>query len=129
MKKCLRAGGRVCTQAESVWLHLDLIKGMIANANSLYDSSEYATTQGIVKHHHHHAHPHDQLRFLASVPTYPGGQIGFLLAALQTTDEHDCSCSSPVRVDEELCSSLRYYTPQLHKAAFVLPRFAHQELY
>jgi hypothetical protein len=30
MYAALRPGGRACTQAESIWLHLDLIKGLIS---------------------------------------------------------------------------------------------------
>jgi len=58
MHRALRAGGRASTQAESMWLMLPLIKNLLTNARKIFANAEYATTQ---------------------VPTYPCGQIGFLL--------------------------------------------------
>jgi spermidine synthase len=38
MSEALAPGGVICTQAESVWLHMPLIKEIISNAKSLYAS-------------------------------------------------------------------------------------------
>lgn len=54
--------------------------------------------------------------FLANIPTYPGGLWTFTMGS----KKHD-----PEKVDETKFPKLetRYYTPQVHKAAFVLPKF------
>jgi spermidine synthase len=54
----LRPGGVVCTQGECVWLHKELIAGMVAFCRSLYEEVGYAWT---------------------SMPTYPSGSIGFII--------------------------------------------------
>ena len=46
MRAALRPSGRICTQAESMWLHIDLIKRMVSSARTQYDCAEYASTQG-----------------------------------------------------------------------------------
>ena len=50
--------------------------------------------------------------------SYPSGQIGFIIAT-----KGRGSCKKPLRkpVDE---SVLKYYTSEIHEAAFVLPAFA-----
>jgi spermidine synthase len=58
----------------------------------------------------------------AAVPTYPSGQIGFIL------------CSKDTRVDFKnpvscFSDNMKYYTPEVHKAAFCLPKFAKDYLY
>ena len=69
MKSALREGGIICTQVSIVmthnkqgecqWLHLPLIKKVMDNAATLYSSVRYAYT---------------------TIPTYPCGQIGFIMA-------------------------------------------------
>ena len=58
MKAALKKGGIICTQGECQWLHLPLIRKVMDNAASLY-SVRYAFT---------------------TIPTYPCGQIGFIMA-------------------------------------------------
>eukprot|EP01102_Stenamoeba_stenopodia_P020628 TRINITY_DN811_c0_g1_i1.p1 TRINITY_DN811_c0_g1~~TRINITY_DN811_c0_g1_i1.p1 ORF type:complete len:290 (-),score=73.22 TRINITY_DN811_c0_g1_i1:236-1105(-) len=101
-KKALLPGGIICAQSECMWLHLDLIKELKQTAKELFPSVEYAYT---------------------CIPTYPCGQIGFLISSLGG------SCKKPRRtvkeaLIEEEVETLRYYTEQIHEAAFVLPRFA-----
>jgi len=97
MRKALRDGGIVCTQAECLWLHLDIIKNLLDQSKELYKTAEYAFT---------------------TIPTYPSGQIGFVLCSLRD----DFTASVPQR---KLSSDkLRYYNEQVHAAAFVLPEFA-----
>ena len=59
--------------------------------------------------------------YLASIPTYPGGLWSFTLAG------HGVRLEAPLPVLEErfrhLAGKTRYYTPQVHHAAFVLPPF------
>jgi spermidine synthase len=54
--------------------------------------------------------------YVAFIPTYPGGMWSFTMGS----KKYD-----PEKVNEQEFPQLetRYYTPQLHKAAFVLPKF------
>lgn len=58
--------------------------------------------------------------FLAYIPTYPGGMWSFTMGS----KKHD-----PEEISEDQIPLLetRYYTPQIHKTAFILPKFV-QEL-
>jgi spermidine synthase len=95
----LRDGGIVCTQGECMWLHLDLIRPLVRSISRIYQSVGYAYT---------------------TIPTYPSGQIGFILAT-----KGRGSCEEPTRAPPtEVQRDLKYYTTELHKAAFVLPAFA-----
>lgn len=88
-------------QAENVWLHLDLIKKLLEFSRGIFESVDYNYT---------------------TIPTYPGGQIGFLL------------CSNKPGVDflkarhlaDALApnAQLQYYSEAIHTASFVLPAFA-----
>eukprot|EP00977_Amphora_coffeiformis_P005386 scaffold1147_cov172-Amphora_coffeaeformis.AAC.15 len=93
----LREGGIICTQGECMWLHLDLVKPLMTSISTFCTSVEYAYT---------------------TIPTYPSGQIGFIIAT-----KGRGGCKKPVRkpADE---SVLKYYTSEIHEAAFVLPAFA-----
>ena len=59
MRGALRDGGVVCTQGECQFLHLELIAKVMADAAGLYPVVDYA---------------------YSTVPTYPDGQIGYILA-------------------------------------------------
>lgn len=107
MHRALRPGGIICTQGESVWLHLDIIKEVTSMCRGIFQGGavSYAYT---------------------TIPTYPSGQIGFVLS----TKARD---GAPLQPNEprqpappmDLSSGpLRYYTSDLHRAAFVLPAFA-----
>lgn len=99
MGSALRAGGVVCTQGESLWLHLSIIKEMMDFCQDLFVHVEYA---------------------YCTIPTYPSGQIGFVICSKGE------SCKAPSR--EFLDRDLRYYNADVHRAAFVLPEFARREL-
>ena len=104
MYKSLRPGGIVCAQGECMWLHLDLIKPLVDSISKTYSSVEYAYT---------------------TIPTYPSGQIGFVVASKGRT-----SCKKPERkASDEFLADLKYYTPELHSAAFVLPAFASRAIF
>lgn len=84
-----------------MWLHMDLIKGVMKSARETYKSVSYAW---------------------ASVPTYPSGQIGFILCS----DDENVDFSVPKRrfsVQDEK-AKCRYYHSRVHAASFVLPQFA-----
>jgi len=107
MKRALRPGGIICSQGECMWYNLDLIKGILKFCRTLFSSAEYAYT---------------------TIPTYPGGQIGFILCSLDSNTNfskpiHSFSCAQIKELN------LRYYNSDIHKAAFVLPEFVRQNLH
>lgn len=108
MEKALKAGGRISTQGESMWNNLQLITDLMNQVFPLFDTVEYATTQ---------------------IPTYPCGQIGFIICAKKSDEKKrgrkskNLGCKVPVRETSCLDAEFRYYTTELHSAAFVLPAF------
>ena len=105
MRAALAPGGCVCTQGECMWLHLPLISNVLTACRSLFPTVEYAYT---------------------CVPTYPSGQIGFIMCSL---DDSRHALVKPVRAPvKDLQDQLKYYSPEMHTAAFVLPPFAARSL-
>lgn len=62
MKRVLAPGGVIATQGECLWLHLPLIKSVMNACTEVFASVDYAFT---------------------TVPSYPSGQIGFILASTE----------------------------------------------
>lgn len=60
MKNALAPGGVISTQGECLWLHLKLIKTVLHACAEVFATVDYAFT---------------------TVPSYPSGQIGFILAS------------------------------------------------
>ena len=60
--------------------------------------------------------------YLVSIPTYPGGLWSFSIASKVHKPE------KPMRTLREQ-AALRYYTPEVHQAAFVLPPWIEELLY
>ena len=60
--KALKPGGVVCTQGECVWLHVELIKDVLEMCKGIFvgGSVQYGFT---------------------TIPTYPSGQIGFVMCS------------------------------------------------
>jgi len=102
MRKALRDGGIVCTQAECLWLHLDIINNLVKQSKELYKTAEYAYT---------------------TIPTYPAGMIGFVICSLRGDN---FTASVPAR--KLPSDKLRYYNDKIHSASFVLPEFARKKL-
>ena len=99
MKNALGPGGVICTQGECIWLHLDLISSVFQQCKEIFTSVKYAYT---------------------TIPTYPSGQIGFIIASNSATvDPAIASRSIPESME------LRYYSENIHKSAFVLPGNTH----
>jgi spermidine synthase len=96
-RDALRDGGVLCTQAECLWNNLSLITELHTACASLFQHCAYAYT---------------------TMPTYPSGQIGFMVCR-----KGAAPVSAAVRT-HPAAEELRYYTEELHKAAFVLPKFA-----
>ncbi len=102
----LADGGVLCAQAESIWLHLDIIKEMADFISELqYKKVQYAYTM---------------------IPTYPSGSIGFFVCSKGI--ERDCS-QNPRLLNEKEAEGLKYYNAQIHSASFVLPTFARDAIY
>lgn len=107
MNGSLREGGIVCTQGECVWLHVDLIRPLVRAITPMFETVEYA---------------------YCTIPSYPSGQIGFVIAT--KAGGAGKGCKSPVRTPEEgVQKELRYYTPEIHQASFVLPAFAKRAIF
>ncbi|CAI5462525.1 unnamed protein product [Closterium sp. Yama58-4] len=114
MARAVRPGGVVCTQAESLWLHLPIIKDIaLACHHAFKGSVNYAWT---------------------SVPTYPSGTIGFMVCSTPGPEVNfKVPCNriedQPERPDHlPKLPPLKYYNSQVHSAAFVLPQFAKEAL-
>lgn len=101
--RILRPGGIVCNQGESVWLHRPLIEKMMG---FLKKDIGFATVKYAMIY----------------IPTYPCGSIGTLVCAKSA----ETDVTTPVRPVESLgfAKDLKYYSTDMHKASFVLPRFA-----
>lgn len=104
MHKSLRDGGIVCTQGENIWLHLDIIRPLMDSIKATYTTVEYAYT---------------------TIPTYPSGQIGFIIAG-----KGRGSCKKPVHSpDDSQQDNMKYYSTEIHEASFVLPMFAKRAIF
>jgi spermidine synthase len=105
MAKVLAPGGVFSTQGECQWLHLDLIKPTLDANRKIFADVKYAFTH---------------------IPSYPSGQIGFQIAtndaSLDVTQSNGGGSKRP------LPEELRFYSPEVHAAAFVLPVFARNAL-
>ncbi|KAL8776226.1 MAG: hypothetical protein Q9213_008346 [Squamulea squamosa] len=101
----LKEGGVIATQAENQWLHLPMITQLKKDCREVFPTVEYAYT---------------------TIPTYPSGQIGFMICA----KDAERNVKNPVRSwsleeEDKLC---RYYNKDIHSASFVLPNFARKAL-
>ena len=113
MFRALKPGGVVCTQAECVWLHIDLIEDLAKMCRGIFEggSIHYGYT---------------------TIPTYPSGQIGFMLCSKPSSDGSTVNFTNPKRypqpADGSALKPMRYYNEEVHKAAFTLPEFARAAL-
>lgn len=106
MKKALKPNGIVCSQGECLWIHLDLIKTMKDFCEVTFPRFSYSYT---------------------TIPTYPSGQIGFILCSLNENTDF----KEPERIiseDEVEKMELKYYNSAIHRASFILPEFARKVL-
>ncbi|XP_050533014.1 spermidine synthase [Daktulosphaira vitifoliae] len=101
MKKALRPGGIVCSQADTFWGHLKNASSMRRHCKDVFLKAAYATS---------------------FVSTYPAGQIGYALGSLnENTDFKNPVFQLTDQLRKEM--KLRYYTTEIHRAAFALPAF------
>ncbi|KAK4399731.1 Spermidine synthase [Sesamum angolense] len=105
--KALRPGGVVCTQAESIWLHMHIIEDIVENCRQIFKGAvNYAWT---------------------SVPTYPSGVIGFMLCTTEGPPVDFKHPINPIDADDSHIKTkgpLKFYNSEMHSAAFSLPSFA-----
>jgi spermidine synthase len=103
-RRILKPGGVLCTQGECLWVHEELIESVLKENLAPFAIAEYASMQ---------------------VPTYPSGQIGCFLG--RKAGGKETSCRSLAR-DVPSGMDLRYYTEDMHTAAFALPAFLRRRL-
>lgn len=99
-RRALRPGGVVAAQTESPFYHREVM------ARCFSDFQATFPVTGV---------------YLAPVPTYPSGLWSFMVGSLGPDP------SRPADLEGLAAGATRYYTPEVHRAAFVLPRFV-QEL-
>lgn len=102
LAQALKPGGLVATQGESFFLHQDCVENLIRITRELFPVHGFANIL---------------------VPTYPGGHIGVCLGSLGPKLVEPARAVSP-----GVQAQLKYYSPRVHEAAFVLPYFAQKIL-
>jgi spermidine synthase len=102
MHDALRDGGIVVTQCESFFYHTNFIAGILNFVKSIFPVYGYYST---------------------NVPTYPSGVIGF---AFCSKKHHPLRSYDQARAVS--LPNLKYYSPEMHRSAFVLPRFATSQM-
>ncbi|XP_011297356.1 spermidine synthase isoform X2 [Fopius arisanus] len=106
MKAALKSDGIICSQAGTAWANLDHVTKTLNHCRTVYPVTAYG---------------------IAAVPTYPTGQIGFVLGSL----DPETNFREPKKIftDEELDNmKIRYYNDRIHRGAFILPRFVEKAL-
>jgi spermidine synthase len=94
--RSLTVDGVFCAQMESPFVHAEVIGRSVESLRRVFP---------VVR------------LYLAVVPSYPGALWSFVLAS----KKHD-----PIRDARAVSLETRYYSPEVHKAAFVLPRFVEE---
>jgi spermidine synthase len=95
LARALRPGGVISTQAESPFYAPEVVRGLFAALRRVFASV-----------HAYHG----------TIPTYPGGGWVFGLASPERRPDQ-------VDLDRAAALETRYYSPELARAAFILPPF------
>ncbi len=98
LKSALRQNGLIATQGESFFMHKECVANLVKITKELFAVQAYS---------------------YILVPTYPGGNIGICLGSLGPRLKKPCRT-----VSDAVQKQLKYYTPEIHEASFVLPYFA-----
>lgn len=101
MKRALRPGGVIASQAESIYLLPEIVAHLTGVTRKLFRYCGYASIL---------------------VPTYPTGTIGVCVGS----DGGDVTVP---KAEVPAGMNLRYYTTALHRGAFAVPRFAEELVY
>lgn len=93
--EALTEDGIFVAQSDNPWFHADLIKKVFGDVKDIFPITRLYT---------------------ANIPTYPSGLWTFTLGS----KKHD-----PLKVEPAQIPAIetKYYTPELHRAAFALPKF------
>lgn len=102
MKQALKPNGMICSQGGTYWTDLKHVKDTLDHCRKQFATAAYAVT---------------------SVPSYPCGQIGFVIGSLDANVE--LKVPRKTFNDTELdAMRMRYYSSETHRAAFEgLPRY------
>ncbi|KAK1275417.1 Spermidine synthase [Acorus gramineus] len=99
--KALRPGGVVCTQAESIWLHMHIIEEIVSVCRQIFKGSvNYAWT---------------------TVPTYPRQVSNQSICYAINDGLRLYFLNSSYSIEER---PLKFYNTEIHSASFCLPSFA-----
>lgn len=101
--KALKADGLMVAQTESPWLTPKVVRDIVDAVGAAFDNGAHL--------------------FMTTVPIYSLGQWSFTVGSKGP----DPRAPRP-DAEQTVPASLRYYTPDIHRAAFVLPRFVQQLL-
>lgn len=73
-------GGILCTQGECQWLHLDLIQNLVKSCRNIFPVVKYGDLR-------YSLFSHSSAPAYTTIPTYPCGQIGFLVCSTFPTED------------------------------------------
>lgn len=106
LRDALKPKGVICSQGSTYWHNLRDVRETMLNCKKYFPIVKYATT---------------------NVPTYPSGQIGFVIASI---DQHNKINQPKIMftTDEINTMHLKYYNTQMHSSSFVLPNFVNKML-
>lgn len=106
-KRALKPNGIICSQGGTFWIDQKHVRETLDHCRKHFPVVGYG---------------------VANVPSYPSGQIGFFIAS--TNDQTKLSEPATTFTDKEVDEmKLRYYTTEIHRTAFTLPRYAAKYLY
>eukprot|EP01025_Chloroclados_australasicus_P010718 TRINITY_DN1446_c0_g1_i2.p1 TRINITY_DN1446_c0_g1~~TRINITY_DN1446_c0_g1_i2.p1 ORF type:complete len:384 (+),score=19.88 TRINITY_DN1446_c0_g1_i2:700-1851(+) len=112
MYRALKPGGMIATQGESLWYHMDTITQVAGMCSEIFQ-------EGTVSYAY------------CTIPSYPSGQIGFIICAKAEEDgkldPRVPKREVPISQESQL-PPVRYYSKEIHQSSFVLPKFAIQKL-
>ena len=109
--RALKPGGVVCCQGGSYWFNSPMIRSIVDSVKTFADTVEYASV---------------------GVPTYPGGQIGFIIVTKGMADGKGARivrrdiANDETRRDD---GNMMYYDREMHDAAFVLPKCMRRKIF
>lgn len=113
-RRALRPGGLMAAQTESPVFHADLIARAFSRMRAVFPVTRL---------------------YLAPVPTYPGGLWSFTIGSTGPDPADPWGGHQPRGREDEGTTgprggflATRYYTPEVHRAAFALPAFVQQIL-
>lgn len=102
MASALTPNGIIATQAESFWYHKEVIQSLFSFLPKIFSKTGY---------------------YYTTMPTYPSGIIGFTFLS-NSIDPYSFDFGR-----REAPIGLKYYSLEMHRAAFVLPNFAKEYIH